>query len=115
MSKKLVITEKPSVASDIAAALSIKKKQKGYFEGEDYLITWAIGHLLELQDPEDMDKKYKSWLLKDLPIIPEKFKWKVSVKVRALHAHFLAHPNDLPVACECATVRAVRLLIIQSR
>ncbi|MEE2924358.1 MAG: DNA topoisomerase 3 [bacterium] len=77
MSKKLVITEKPSVAGDIAAALSIKKKHKGYFEGEDYLITWAIGHLLELQDPEDMDKKYKSWLLKDLPIIPQKFKWKV--------------------------------------
>ncbi len=82
MSKKLVITEKPSVASDIASALSIKKKHKGYFEGEDYLITWAIGHLLELQDPEDMDKKYKSWLLKDLPIIPKKFKWKVVSRTR---------------------------------
>tara|TARA_Y100000589_G_C27190279_1_gene644485 strand:- start:1069 stop:3624 length:2556 start_codon:yes stop_codon:yes gene_type:complete len=82
MSKKLVITEKPSVANDIAAALSINKKHKGYFEGENYLITWAIGHLLELQDPEDMDKKYKSWLLKDLPIIPKKFKWKVVSRTR---------------------------------
>lgn len=77
MTKKLVITEKPSVASDIASALSIKKKQKGYYENDSFLVTWAVGHLLEFQDPEDIDKKYKSWLLKDLPIIPNKFKWKV--------------------------------------
>lgn len=82
MTKKLVLTEKPSVASDIAAALSIKKKQKGYYENDDFFITWAVGHLLEFQDPEDLDKKYKSWLLKDLPIIPAKFKWKVVSRTR---------------------------------
>ena len=71
MSKKLVITEKPSVAGDIAAALSIKKNTRGTLKVK---ITLLHGRLvmLELQDPEDMDKKYKSWLLKDLPIIPQK-------------------------------------------
>jgi DNA topoisomerase-3 len=74
--KWLVIAEKPSVAADITKALGGFEKKEGYFESQDYLVTWAVGHLLELLSPEDIDPKYKSWLLKDLPIIPAVFQYK---------------------------------------
>ena len=76
MGKKLVITEKPSVAHDIAKALGQFADRKEYLEGEEYLITWALGHLVTLAEPEDYDKKLKSWRLSLLPIIPEEFKLK---------------------------------------
>ncbi len=82
MMKKLVIAEKKSVAEDICKALGIKGKEAGYFEGDSYVISWAIGHLLELMDPEDIDKKYKAWLLKDLPILPGEFDLKVISRTR---------------------------------
>src|SRR5438552_1547648 len=74
MPKSLIITEKPSVAGDIAKALGGFKKGKDYFENEKYLISWAVGHVVELQMPEDIDKKkYGFWRLETLPIIPSKF------------------------------------------
>jgi DNA topoisomerase III len=74
MSKALVITEKPSVASDLARVLGKFKKEKDFFENEQYVISWAVGHVVELQMPEDIDKKkYGFWRLETLPIIPEKF------------------------------------------
>lgn len=74
---RVIIAEKPSVAKNIADALKIKKRCDGYFEGEDYLITWAFGHLLELYDAKDYDEKLKSWRLEYFPFIPGQFEYKV--------------------------------------
>lgn len=76
MGKALLITEKPSVARDIAATLGGMEDHDGYFEGKDYLITFAVGHLFELMAPEELDDAYKRWTLDALPIIPESFKLK---------------------------------------
>lgn len=73
MTKALVITEKPSVARDITSALKGFEDKGEYYENDAYVVTWAVGHLLELQDPEAIDPKYKRWMLEDLPIIPERF------------------------------------------
>jgi len=75
--KKLVLTEKPSVGRDIARVLGCTKGGNGYLEGKDYIVTWALGHLVTLADPEGYQEKYKSWHLDDLPIIPERFKFVV--------------------------------------
>lgn len=75
--KSLVLTEKPSVAREIARVLGCKNKQKSHFEGPRHVVTWALGHLVELAEPEDYDKKYSTWRLEDLPIIPEPMKLKV--------------------------------------
>ncbi|MEP6603327.1 MAG: DNA topoisomerase 3 [Spartobacteria bacterium] len=76
MSKSLIIAEKPSVATDLARALGVKK-QADHFENDDYVISSAVGHVVELQMPEDIDKKkYGFWRLETLPIIPEKFELK---------------------------------------
>ena len=77
--KKVIIAEKPSVAKNIAEALSIKGRNDGYFEGEDYLVTWAFGHLLQLFDAKDYEEEMKSWRLEKFPFIPEEFKYKVKV------------------------------------
>jgi DNA topoisomerase-3 len=74
--KTLVISEKPSVARDIANALGGFTATDDYLESDQYVVTWAVGHLLELLEPEELDPKYKRWLLEDLPIIPEKFSMK---------------------------------------
>lgn len=79
---KLVITEKPSVAKAYADVLGAKKKQDGYFEGNGYLISWCVGHLVELVMPQDYDEKYRKWLLEDLPINPEQWKYRVSSSTR---------------------------------
>src|SRR6266516_280490 len=79
MSKSLIIAEKPSVATDLARVLGKFKKDKDFFENEQYVISWAIGHVVELQMPEDIDKKkYGFWRLETLPIIPDKFELKPS-------------------------------------
>ena len=75
--KTLVIAEKPSVGRDIARVLHCSKKGNGCLEGNQYVVTWALGHLVTLQDPEDYDKKYKEWKLEVLPMMPEKLKIKV--------------------------------------
>lgn len=72
--KSLVIAEKPSVARDIARVLGCDKKIEGAMEGKDYVVTWALGHLVTLADPEEYDKKYTKWELEDLPMLPEKMK-----------------------------------------
>jgi len=78
--KKLIIAEKPSVAKDIAKVLNCKGKKDGYIEGEDYIVTWAIGHLVILCNPEEYDIQYKKWALNNLPILPEKIKLKPNTK-----------------------------------
>lgn len=75
--KTLVIAEKPSVARDIARVLWCSKKENGALEGNKYIVTWALGHLVTLKDPEDYDKKYKEWNMAVLPMMPEKLQIKV--------------------------------------
>lgn len=74
MAKSVVLAEKPSVARDIARVLKCNKKGNGYLEGDRYIVTWALGHLVTHATPEQYDKKYQKWTLEDLPIIPNPFK-----------------------------------------
>ncbi|WP_078414480.1 DNA topoisomerase III [Priestia abyssalis] len=74
MSKTLVLAEKPSVGRDLARVLNCSKKGNGYLEGSQYIVTWALGHLVTLADPEAYDDKYKSWNLEDLPMLPSHLK-----------------------------------------
>ena len=74
MSKTLVLTEKPSVAKDIARVLGCRRSGSGCLIGDKYVITWALGHLVTLADPEAYDNKYKTWRMEDLPMLPEKMK-----------------------------------------
>lgn len=71
--KSLVLAEKPSVARDIARVLKCQKNLQGALEGNQYIVTWALGHLVTLADPEEYDTKYKEWNIEDLPMIPEKW------------------------------------------
>ncbi len=70
--KALVIAEKPSVARDIARVLKCQKNIQGAMEGSQYIVTWALGHLVTLADPEGYDKKYKEWKMEYLPMMPKK-------------------------------------------
>ena len=74
MKKSIVLAEKPSVARDIARVLKCNKKGNGFLEGEKYIVTWALGHLVTLADPEVYDDKYKTWKLEDLPMLPDRLK-----------------------------------------
>ncbi|WP_448774346.1 DNA topoisomerase III [Blautia sp.] len=72
--KSLVIAEKPSVARDIARVFHCNQKGNGVLEGKDYAVTWALGHLVTLADPEEYDKKYMKWDMQTLPMMPDKMK-----------------------------------------
>ena len=72
--KHLVIAEKPSVARDIARVLGCGKKNNFYMEGKDYVVTWALGHLVTLADPEEYGEQYKTWRLDTLPMLPDRWK-----------------------------------------
>jgi len=74
MSKILVLAEKPSVGRDLARVLNCPKKGNGYLEGDRYVVTWALGHLVTLADPDAYDAKYASWNLTDLPLLPAQLK-----------------------------------------
>ena len=105
MSKKLVLCEKPSVGRDIACVLKCTKSGNGYLEGHDYIVTWALGHLVTLADPEGYADKYKSWNLEDLPIIPERFKLvtikKTSKQFQAVKSQMLRKDvNEIIIATD---------------
>jgi DNA topoisomerase-3 len=75
MDKTLVIAEKPSVGQDLARVLKGPfQKQEGWLEGPEHVITWAVGHLVQLAEPDEYDPKFKRWRMDDLPIVPERFK-----------------------------------------
>ncbi|NLI70674.1 MAG: DNA topoisomerase III [Firmicutes bacterium] len=80
MGKILVVAEKPSVGRDLARILKSRKKEDGYMDGSDYVVTWAIGHLAKLYDPGDYDQKFKRWSMGNLPLIPPRMKIKVDPK-----------------------------------
>ena len=76
MNYKLVISEKPSVAQSIAKVIGATDRHDGYMEGNGYLVSWCIGHLIELAQPQEYDEKYEKWKKEDLPIIPRRDDWK---------------------------------------
>lgn len=78
----LVLAEKPSVGKDIGKVLKCNKGSNGYVEGKDYIVTWALGHLVSLADPESYDSRYSNWELQDLPIIPKAMKTEVIKQTR---------------------------------
>lgn len=79
MSKSLILSEKPSQAQDIAKGLDDRFQRKdGYLEGNKYVVTWAFGHLVELEDPDAYNARYKKWKMEDLPIIPDTFKYRIT-------------------------------------
>lgn len=78
--KQLIIAEKPSVARDIARVMKCSKQINGGLEGDKYIVTWALGHLVTLADPEQYSNRYKSWNMEDLPMIPDQFKLEVIKK-----------------------------------
>lgn len=77
MERTLVLAEKPSVAREIARVLNCNNKNKGYIEGQKYVVTWALGHLVTLAEPDDYDQKLKQWRMEDLPMLPDQMKLKV--------------------------------------
>src|SRR6476660_2016640 len=104
--KSLVIAEKPSVAADLARALGKVPKKGDHYEDDEFVISFALGHLVELEMPEDIDKKkYGFWRLETLPIIPEKFGLKpiADSKERYNQLKKLLHRKDISIvinACD---------------
>ena len=74
---KLVIAEKPSVAMSIAKVIGAKNKKDGYYDGNDYRVSWCVGHLVQMANPDSYDEKYKKWRIEDLPIIPKEYKYEI--------------------------------------
>lgn len=97
MGKKLIITEKPSVAQDFAKVFQVSGRSSGYIENQEYVITWCVGHLVEMVYPEEYDSRYKKWMLEDLPFLPETYKYGVikSVKQQYDIVHRLLHREDI--------------------
>ena len=79
---KLVLAEKPSTAQSFAKVLGATKREDGYLEGNGYLVSWCVGHLVELTPPEGYDERYAKWKYSDLPIFPEQWKYQVSSSTR---------------------------------
>ena len=90
MNKSVILAEKPSVAKDIARVLKCNKKGDGFFENNQYIITWALGHLVTLADPESYDNKYKTWKLEDLPMLPSPLKL-MTIKKTSKQFHTIKH------------------------
>ncbi|HHT15713.1 MAG TPA: DNA topoisomerase III [Clostridiales bacterium] len=90
----VVVAEKPSVARDIARVLGCKKSVEGYIAGDKYTITWALGHLVTLCEPQEIDERYKKWRMEDLPILPETIPTKVISKTRSQYAVVKKLLND---------------------
>ena len=79
---KLVIAEKNSAAQSMARVIGAAKRQNGYLEGNGYLVSWCVGHLVELSAPERYDEHFAKWRLEDLPILPGRFLYEVSAGTR---------------------------------
>ena len=77
MAKTLVLAEKPSVGRELAAVLKANRKGNGYYSGDKYIVTWALGHLVTLAEPEHYGDKYKKWSLDTLPMLPKTMDLKV--------------------------------------
>ena len=83
MNKSVFIAEKPSVAQEFAKALKVKTtRHDGYLESENTIVTWCVGHLVELAPPNIYDAKYVKWSIADLPILPERWQYLVSASTK---------------------------------
>ena len=80
---KLVIAEKPSVAKSIAGVIGAKEQKKGYLEGNGYLVSWCVGHLVELAQPKSYDEAYMKWTRESLPILPDKWQYELKAETEA--------------------------------
>ena len=99
MGKSLIITEKPSVAREYAQVLKVSGNHKGYIENDKYVITWCVGHLVEMVYPEKYDEKYKKWKLEDLPFLPKEYKYDVIEAVNEQYTivHGMLQREDIDV------------------
>lgn len=97
MGKSLIITEKPSVAHEFAKILHVSGRQDGFLENDSYVITWCVGHLVEMVYPEEYDEKYKKWKLEDLPFLPKDYKYNVIPAVKKQYdiVHGMLHREDI--------------------
>jgi DNA topoisomerase-3 len=97
LAKSLIITEKPSVAQEFARILGVSGRNDGYIENSDYVITWCVGHLVEMVYPEVYDEKYKKWKLEDLPFLPKDYKYDVIPAVCKQYdvVHKMLHREDI--------------------
>ena len=97
MGKKLIITEKPSVAQDFARVLGVSGRNNGYIENHEFVITWCVGHLVEMVYPEEYDEKYKKWKLEDLPFLPREYKYGVIANVKKQYeiVNNMLHREDI--------------------
>ena len=91
---KLVIAEKPSVAISIAKVIGATKKKDGYYEGNGYRISWCIGHLIQMANPDSYDEKYAKWNMTDLPIIPKEYMYEVAKSTKKQFAILKKLMND---------------------
>lgn len=101
---RLVIAEKPSVAASLAKVLKATARKDGYFEENGWIVSWCVGHLVELEPPESYDEKYKKWRREDLPILPEHWKYAVSSSTKKQFGilNKLMERSDVDRLC-CAT------------
>ena len=94
---KLVIAEKPSVAMALASVLGARTRKDGYVEGNGYIVSWCVGHLVGLCDASEYDEKYKKWKLEDLPFLPKEYKYDVIPAVSRQYdvVHKMLHREDI--------------------
>src|SRR5215217_6819274 len=110
---RLIVAEKPSVGRDIASALGRHRKGKGALTGDGWTVTWALGHLAELAPPDAYGEQYKKWRLETLPILPERFKVRVTAKTRdqfAVVKKLLRDPSVTEVVNACDAGREGELI-----
>lgn len=100
---KLIITEKPSVGQALAKVLGVKKRNDGYLEGGGYVVSWCVGHLVELAEPQAYDERYEKWKHEDLPILPESWQYRVSAATKKQFGilKMLMERNDVESLVNC--------------
>ena len=109
---RLVITEKPSVAMALASVIGARSRRDGFVEGNGYLVSWCVGHLVGLCDAADYDERYRKWNYDDLPIIPEKWKKKILEGTKKVSASSLMTTSSqtysvVPKRDNCALIFSV--------
>ena len=110
---KLVIAEKPSVAMSIAKVIGANSRKDGYVEGNNYIVSWCVGHLVRMSNPESYDERYKKWNIADLPIFPDNYKYEVSKYTKKQYSilkKLLADKRVVEVVNACDAAREGELI-----
>ena len=121
MGRIVVVAEKPSVGRDIARVLGCRNQGKGCLMGDNYVVTWAVGHLVTLCEPDELDEKYKKWTMATLPILPDDIPLKVISATRDQYKVVKDLINDastdsgisgkksnsLPVSCSISSIERI--------